>query len=334
MNVDNKSTTHTDPATDGLDLSDPRHQLIFALRRRLLAMQAAENTSTTNSTCNTHKQNTAPQADIAESQPLTAGTQPERSRNAAGTEPEYSAHSAETPPSHSGSPRANRPITESPLDDLPPETQAAILHLLETLSLDAATLEITATPPYGMGIATSRSSLYRFLRRHKTATETRRRQQEAAATVKILSEAKSAGEISITASHLIAIRLLETAIVENSDPNHLLSLSKAFDRLRAAEYSERRLRLAEEKAKSKSSPSVPKAPRENSPPFSPVPKGPHENSPPFSPVPKGPHENSPAFSPVPKGQHENSPAFQRREPCDNQTPSPEGTTEIAAKISE
>jgi hypothetical protein len=256
MNTDNEQ----DSAAAGLNLADPRHQLIYALRLRLIALRAAESVAPKKSTLNTQPENTSLRAGTAEYQPLTGETQPEPSRNEAGTQPEYSDHSAGTDkpqPSTetnlsnvSSSKNRKRPITESPLDELPSETQAAILKLLETLTLDAATLEITATPPYGLGIATSRSSLYRFHHRHTKATKIKTREQDAAETAKLIAEAKSAGDLSHTATHLIALRLLETAIVEDSNPSHLLALSKAIDRLRAVEHAERRLRLAEQKAAS------------------------------------------------------------------------------------
>ena len=254
MNIDNQN----DPALEGLSLSDPRHQLIYALRRRVIALRDAESSAQTQSTSGAQPENTPSAAGTAEYQPLADGTQPEYSRNTAGTQPEYSDHSAgtngaESPAENrstdvSRSANRKRPITESPLDELPAETQAAILALLESLTLDAATVEITATQPYGMGIATSRSSLYRFHQRHTKAKKIKTREHDAAETAKLIAEAKSAGDLSHTASHLIAIRLLETAIIENSNPSDLLALSKAIDRLRAVEHSERRLRLAEQKA--------------------------------------------------------------------------------------
>jgi hypothetical protein len=253
MNTKNEN----DPALEGLNLSDPRHQLIYALRRRLIALRAAENATAIQSTSGAQPENASLTAGTTEHQPLTSGTRPERSRNTAETQPEYSGHPAGTNGSQSSTENSStnaaqtsnrkRPITESPLDELPAETQTAILSLLESLTLDAATIEIIATRPYGMGIATSRSSLYRFHQRHTKAKKIKSREHDAAETAKLIAEAKSAGDLSLTATHLIAIRLLETAIIEDSNPSDLLALSKAIDRLRAVEHSERRLRLAEQK---------------------------------------------------------------------------------------
>jgi hypothetical protein len=274
--------TNNDILAQGLDLTDPRHQLIYAFRRRLAILQTTANSLPQKSTFCAAEDYTCPTAETTEPQALTAGTQPEQSRNAAGTEPEYSGPSAGTDaviPPHtapSDSPqsadpttsdatphsRRTRKVTESPLDELPAETQDTILHLLNTLSLDAATLEVTAKPPYGLGIQTGRSSLYRFLQRREKIARMNRRQHDAADTAKLLAEAKSTGSLSHTATHLIALRLLETATLEDSNPSHLLALSKAIDRLSAIEHSERRLRLAEAKAKSagKSTPSNPTEP--------------------------------------------------------------------------
>lgn len=261
------NSTQYDPAAEGLDLSDPRHQLIYALRRRLVALHGADPAVLDQSTSDAQSENTLPAAGTAEYQPLSAETQPECSRNTAGMQPEYSGHSAGTDgspslpenPSTGASSCSNRkrPITESPLDELPAETQAEILRLLDSLTLDAATVEITATQPYGLGVATSRSSLYRFHQRHTRAKKIKIREHDAAETARLIAEAKSAGDLSHTATHLIAIRLLETALIENSNPSDLLALSKAIDRLRAVEHSERRLRIAEAAAKTKSRPHVP-----------------------------------------------------------------------------
>jgi hypothetical protein len=119
---------------------------------------------------------------------------------------------------------------------------------LETFGLNRTTLQVTSRPPDGMGIATSRSSLHRFGLRHGARSCARHRQQHAAELATLLSEARTPGDISLTAIHLIALRLVETAGDENSNPSHLLALSKAIDRLQAIQYAERRLRLAEQKA--------------------------------------------------------------------------------------
>lgn len=313
------TNNQNDPASEGLNLSDPRHQLIYALRLRLIALRAAEPTAPDKSTSHAQPENTPPQAGTAEYQPLSAETQPEHSRNTAETQPEYSGHSAGTSdpqsaPTDAGAPSSNnrkRAITESALDELPADTQAAILQLLDALTLDRATLEITSKPPYGLGIQTTRSSLYRFHKRHTTAKITRTREQDAAETAHLLRNAKSAGQISHTAIHLIAIRLLETAVLGNSNPSDLLALSKAIDRLRAVEHSERRLRLAEQKVRGSSA----------------IPNDPTEVS---SAVAKASAETESA---VPKGRTENSSAFERREPRERDDASPEGTTEPISKIS-
>lgn len=176
-------------------------------------------------------------------QALSAGTPPEQSRDTTGTSPDNSANPAGT--------KRKRKITESPLDDLPLETQALILELMERLTLDAATLEITAQPPYGLGIATSRSSLGRFHKRHTTSRILRDRAEDASRAAKLLAEAKSTEDFTAAATELIKVRLLETATTPDGNPNHLLTLSRALERLRSFEFTERRLRLAESKAMGK-----------------------------------------------------------------------------------
>jgi len=255
------------PLEAGLDLSDPSHQLILCLRTRLAVMQSAESAASTinpkgNSTKKPHEQNIAPKAEMTGLQPLTVGTMPGQCRDDAGTATEHPAGIAGTT-STEPNPRLKpkRSPTESPLTELTPEIQARILELLDIYSLDRATLEITSAPPYGLGIDTSRSSLDRFHRRHKNALLAREREQRASETARLVAEAKTMEDIPDVARHLIELRLLESATTDNANPSHLLALTRALDRLNAARFAERRLRLAESKAAQ---------PRANSPSISSV----------------------------------------------------------------
>jgi len=216
--------------------------LLELLKGRIAQLADHPSSNSTEKSSKVEQENFSPQADLPGNQPLPAGTPPVQGRNDDDTPPEHSAHSA-------GTSRARKRLAnESPLDDLPSETQAIMLHILQTHTLDEASLEITAKPPYGLGIATSRSSLQRFLERHNAAKITRHRQQVASEIAKLIGASKSLGELSLTAAHLIELRLLETAISEKSDPQSLLALSRSLDRLRASEHSERRIRLAELRA--------------------------------------------------------------------------------------
>jgi hypothetical protein len=179
-------------------------------------------------------------ADLTGNQPLAAGTSPECDRNFAETPPKNPARSAGTPKER------KRRVTESPLDDLPAETQQLILQILERCTLNEATAEITSKS-YGLGIQTSRSSLHRFFERHKVAKITSHRRQIAAEAAKILAESKNHGDLTSTAAHLIELRLLETAVAERPDAQNVLALSRSLDRLRSIDLAERRLRLAEQK---------------------------------------------------------------------------------------
>ena len=252
MNTNNEATS-VNPLTDP-NTRDVGTLLLRAYLKSRAAWEA-ENEKLTETTTPLIPEHFGNSGEMAEHQALTPGTPPESGRNSAGISPEYSAHSAGTVPPDGTSQVATHPLparkrlpNESPLDDLPSETQAEILYLLDRYKLDRVTHHVTSAPPNGMGIVTSRSSLYRFHQRHSARRTTRRRQEDAAATAQLIAEAKTPGDISTTASQLIALRLVETASEENSDPSHLLALSKAIDRLQAIQLAERRLRLAEQKA--------------------------------------------------------------------------------------
>ena len=253
MNTNNEATS-VNPLTDP-NTRDVGTLLLRAYLKSRAAWEA-ENEKLAESTTPLIPEHFGNSGETAEHQALTPGTPPESGRNSAGISPEYSAHSAGTiPPESALSQSPSQPTrarkrlpNESPLDDLPPDTQAEIFSLLDRYKLDRVTLHVTSAPPNGMGIVTSRSSLYRFHQRHSARRTTRRRQEDAAVTAQLIAEAKTPGDISTTASQLIALRLVETASEENSDPSHLLALSKAIDRLQAIQHAERRLRLAEQKA--------------------------------------------------------------------------------------
>src|ERR1051325_9788317 len=187
--------------------------------------------------------------EMAEYQPLDAGTIP-----GTGVSCRDSAEMVPPPPDKSvdlevqTNPNGKIARHPSPLDNLPPETQAAILYLLDNSDLGRPTRQVPSPPPAGMGIHPSRSSLHRFHQRHSSRRCTRRRQEDASFTAALLQCVKSSPDLPLTASHLIALRLVETASEENSNPAHLLALSKAIAHIHAIQHADRRLRLAEQKA--------------------------------------------------------------------------------------
>lgn len=222
-----------------------REKLLELLRARLAQLSAHTPENDTPTFKKVEKEHRFYADETTGNQPLIAGTPPGTSRDDAEMPAENPTYPAGTNPNTSH----KRSVTESPLDELPPDVQAVLLRLLEEHTLEQATLRITTKPPYGMGIATSRSSLHRFLQRHRNLTATRHRQQIAAETAKLVSASISHGDLSSTAGHLIELRLLEAAASERADAQNLLALSRSLDRIRAIDQAERRLRLLEQKSK-------------------------------------------------------------------------------------
>ena len=175
-------------------------------------------------------------------QHLTAGTEPVQSRDEAGT----SAGTA-TSASPKKNPRPN-PATHSQLDDLPPAVYAKLLRLIETKTFDEAIEAATAPPPHGLGLHTSRSSLERLAKRHRASLIARQRDDSAEAVSEILKNATASDEeFSRAAIHLMRFHLLRHAMVPRTSSDEMFMLSRVLDRLRAADFAERRLRLAESK---------------------------------------------------------------------------------------
>jgi hypothetical protein len=183
-----------------------------------------------------------PEGEMTGFQHLKAGTEPVQSRDEAGTH----AGTANVPPSPKNT-RPN-PATHSKLDDLPPEVYAKLLRLIETKTFDEAIDAATAPRPHGLGIQTSRSSLERLAKRHRASLIARQRDDSAAALSEILKNAAATDEeFARAAVHLMRFHLLRHAMAERTDDDKMLMLSRVLDRLRAADFAERRLRLAESK---------------------------------------------------------------------------------------
>jgi hypothetical protein len=171
----------------------------------------------------------------------------------AGTEPVQSRDDADTPAgtdSAASSTKNSRPnpATHSQLDDLPPDIYAKLLNLIETKTFDEAIEAATAPPPRGLGIRTSRSSLERLAKRHRASLIARQRDDSAAAVSEILKNATTSDEeFTKAAVHLMRFHLLRHAMVQKTSADEMFMLSRVLDRLRAADFAERRLRLAEAK---------------------------------------------------------------------------------------
>jgi hypothetical protein len=100
-----------------------------------------------------------------------------------------------------------------------------------------------------MGIQTSRSSLERLSKRHHAAMLARQRDDSAEAASEILKNASASDEdFSRTTVHLLRFHLLRHAMTDKTSPDQMFMLSRVLDRLRAGDFTERRLRLAESKA--------------------------------------------------------------------------------------
>lgn len=216
------------------------------------------------------KGNTSSDAGMTGNQHLRAGTEPVQSRYEPGTQPVLSRDEAEIsagspnvpmiqkwiascPPQQANSTLPKKklppnPATHSALDDLPPDVLSRVLHLIETKTFDEALVQVTARPPYGLGIQTSRSSLERLWKRHRAAIIARQRDDSAEAAAQILKNAAvSEEEFARTTVHLLRFHLLRHAMTEKTTADEMFMLSRVLDRLRAGDFTERRLRLAESK---------------------------------------------------------------------------------------
>ena len=222
------------------------------------------------------KVNNISQAGMTGNQHIRGGTEPVQSRYESGTPPVRPRDQAEIPPGSrkaailqkwlescsTTEPAASipkkqpnpNPATHSKLDDLPPEVFAEVLHLIETKTFDEALVHVTARPPHGLGIQTSRSSLERLHKRHRAAMIARQRDDSAEAAAEILKSATVSDEdFSRTTVHLLRFHLLRHAMTDKTSPDQMFMLSRVLDRLRAGDFTERRLRLAESRVEKPSS---------------------------------------------------------------------------------
>ncbi|MGZ5545690.1 MAG: hypothetical protein ACXWIU_13545 [Limisphaerales bacterium] len=210
------------------------------------------------------KLNTSVASDVPRFQPLQAGTDQAKEGYKGGTEAVQieSTSSPACPPAEppkdtkksNPSPKPN-PATHSKLDDLPPEILAKIIHLLETKTFDAAILEVTAPEPYGLGINTSRSSLERLASRHNTAQLVRDEEESTSYAIDLTKNVSASDDqISRTTVRFLRHRLLKKSMSNKSSSAEILTLAKSLDRLQAADFAERRLRLAEARLKIGSEP--------------------------------------------------------------------------------
>jgi hypothetical protein len=205
---------------------------------------------------------------------LNPETHPKQARNEPETDPKY--FTPTDPPSIRPSPSRSSPTSHmshtshaSPssgdttqnqaqtinLEDLPLPLQSKILELIDSSTLDSATLQITTRQPYGLGIKTNRSALYWFHKKHEAAKLAAHRDEAGRHAAELLKNADATdADFSRATQHLIKLRLLETAMCEKTDANAILALSKSLDRLRAADHAERRLQLAEKKAEPQNKP--------------------------------------------------------------------------------
>jgi hypothetical protein len=116
-------------------------------------------------------------------------------------------------PAAQPTPRKTRPGPDSVIDSLSPETQQAIIDLLDQYSLERVRFILSKPGPYGPAIALSKDSLHRF--RHRLIREqSQTRAAEAKTFVDQLLNNPRASDDELTAAirHIFNTRLLESVI--------------------------------------------------------------------------------------------------------------------------
>jgi hypothetical protein len=140
----------------------------------------------------------------------------------------------------------------SPLDRLSPPMQEHILELLENRTYEHVRNLLARPKPLGHGLKTSIAALHGFYYRHRADELDEKREMLEEQTDYLLAQAGDNDEKFIKAAkHLFKRRLLETSIAPTSSTAELRALFGILDRLTSAELSERRLRLAEQRAAEK-----------------------------------------------------------------------------------
>jgi hypothetical protein len=221
-----------------IELHKERLKLLDLLRSRLAAAASAFDPASATA----DKKESHENAELAKQTALTHETEVKQSE----TEAKYSTAFQNAQPATPPPPEPEECVG---LETLPPELQRKLLDILDSRSLDAATLEITSKVPYGLGIKTNRSALYRFLKKQDSVKLAAHRDALARDAAEILQKADATdADFSRATSHLIRLRLLEATMCEKTNPSAILALTRSLDRLRAADHAERRLRLAEKKA--------------------------------------------------------------------------------------
>ena len=224
-----------------MELAQQRLDLLDLLRSRANAEPRPEPVPTT-----TEKKTSHENAEVAKPTGLTNETEVRQGETTA----EYSAPFQNAAPA---TPPLPEPEPSIELESLDPELQRKLLQILDSTTLDGATLQITSKVPYGLGIKTNRSALYRFHKKQDSAKLAARRDALARDAAEILQKADATdADFSRATSHLIKLRLLEATMSEKTNPSAILALTKSLDRLRAADHAECRLRLAEQKAERQS----------------------------------------------------------------------------------
>jgi hypothetical protein len=138
----------------------------------------------------------------------------------------------------------------SPLDRLTPPLQEHILDMLENSTYEQVKARLAHPKPFGLGLKTSIGALHAFYYRHRADDLDEKREMLEEQTDYILAQANGNDEKFIKAAkHLFKRRLLETSIAPTSSAAELRVLFGILDRLTTADLAERRLRLAEERAK-------------------------------------------------------------------------------------
>lgn len=225
-----------------IELAQQRLKLLDILAARAAAAPSPENVAAPREE-NTSCENAEP----AKPTTLSLETEVKQTETDTKHSPPFQNETAPPPPPD--------PEPNIDLESLAPELQRKLLDILESTTLDAATLQIVSKVPYGLGIKTNRSALYRFLKKQDAVKLAARRDALARDAAQILQNADATdAEFSRATSHLIKLRLLEATMSEKTNPTAILALTKSLDRLRAADHAERRLQLAEKKAERQSTP--------------------------------------------------------------------------------
>jgi hypothetical protein len=137
-------------------------------------------------------------------------------------------------------------LIHTDLNDLPASTREKIIELVERNTYEIVTQLVTAPMPEGLGLKTSKSSIQRFVERHRREERIRQREQASRDAKELLASAAAPETLTAAASCLIRHRILRFMNADGGFGN-VHELARTLRLLSATDQAERRLRLAEAK---------------------------------------------------------------------------------------